>query len=567
MARYRITTPDGKRTFEVEGPDDATSDELQAFARQQAGVSENYPVADGGKVAPDVDPETALIRDVGEGVKELGLGVLEGGANVLDHAADWVQSGLNSAGNALGAGNVGDSLNSAWGGGKNDLSAAVPKGVEGYDTIRGIGKIAGEGVGLASLAPLGGGALVQGGIGGAILSDKKDTLGVLMDAGVGAVAGRATEAVFNGARGVVRPQLEDRVQRLLGEGVDLTTGQLAGQRNAVKRLEDIGATVPLVQGPVAEAQRRATVSLNRAATNRALTPIGERLPANVEVGHDTVAYAGDRLRQAYGDVLPRLSGNLDQQFSTRINTIRTRAQLPAAYDQQIQQVTDELGNAFTRAGPNGQFSGRTLRDASERLEDLSSAWRRSDDPYLRRIGDVAQQYREQLHALARRQNPRDAARLRDIDRGYASLVRVEKAAAGTADGVFTPRQYDSAVRNSDRSVRRRMSGRGQALDQQLSSDAASVMPNMAAQGGSKDVNSLIALGAIGTGVMGMQPAAIAAGAGIIGGRQLYRPGAQDAIRAFMARNPGPARDALGRLLEAGSAASPYAAPALIEQSR
>lgn len=102
MSRYRITTPDGKRTFEVDGPDDATPEELQQFARMQAGVSSNYPVEQ--RAAAQEDPEKALFRDIGGAVGEIGLGALQGGANVLDHAADWTQSGLNAVGQLVGGG-------------------------------------------------------------------------------------------------------------------------------------------------------------------------------------------------------------------------------------------------------------------------------------------------------------------------------------------------------------------------------------------------------------------------------------------------------------------------------
>lgn len=565
MARYRITTPDGKRTFEVDGPDDATPEELQQFARMQAGVSSNYPVEQ--RAAAQEDPEKALFRDIGGAVGEIGLGALQGGANVLDHAADWTQSGLNAVGQLVGGGKWGDSLNSMWGAGKNDLEGALPKGTEGYDTLRGIGRFGGEAAASAPLAALRGGALVQGAAGGALLSDEHSLIGVAKDAGLGAIGARVGEAVLGGAANLARPNLDPRVRTLLNEGVELTTGQMAGQGRPIKRIEDIAATVPLVSTPVADAQRAATVSLNRAATQRALTPIGERLPQGIEPGHEAVAYAGDRLRQAYNDVLPRLSGANDRTFATRVNTVTQRAQLPAEYQQYVDQARTELSNAFQRAGPNGAYSGRTLRDTSERLEDLASGWRRSDDPYVRRAGDLAEEYRQQLHALARRQNPADARRLRDIDRGYASLVRVERAARGVDDGVFSARQYDSAVRNTDRSARRRQSARGQALDQELSSAAAGIMPNTAAQGGSKDVNSLIALGAIASGSLGMQPAALASAAGIVGGRQLYRPGAQAALRDFLSRNPGTARSGIGTLLQYGAAAAPVAAPALEEQLR
>jgi hypothetical protein len=568
--QLKVTGPDGK-PYKMTVPDDATDDEINEAARSVTGVGSDYPVAKGAPV--QADPEDALLADVGTGVAELGKGVAEGGANVLDHAADWVQSGLNAAGQAVAGSNWGDALN---GGKTNDLAGAVSPAPEGYGGLRGIGRFAGEAAATAPLLALPGGAFTQGAAGGALLSDEHSVLGVGKDALIGGGASRLGELGLQALGEIVAPQVSGDVRTLINAGVQPTTGQVAGSaeagarsagRGQVKRFEDVAASVPLAGAAVRGAQSRATESLNRAAVNRTLGPIGEDLPQNVALGHDAVAYAGNRLSAAYNDVLPRLSGRLDQAFSTRVQAIRQRANLPPEYDAMLDQAQQELGNAFTRAGPNGQFSGRTLRDASERLTDLATGWRASDDPYTRMVGDATEQYRQQLHALARRQNPADAARLRDIDRGYASLVRVERAARGTNDGLFTARQYDSAVRGGDRSARRRQSARGQALDQDLSGAASRVMGDTAAQGGSKDVNSLVALGLLGGRALGGDPLAMGGIAAVGAGSAAYTGAGQDVLRGLMTRQAGPVSRGVGDLLRYGARGAPVLAASGVESSR
>jgi len=559
MGKFKIDTPDGK-SFEIEAPEGATEEDVNGIIRQHLGgqfgnsaIETRAPA----RAPAAQDPENALLSDIGSGVAEMGRGVLEGGANVLDHAADWAQSGLNAIGETVGGGKWGDAIN---GGGKNDLTGQVAPAAEGMGTLRGIGNFVGESAALLPAAAMRGGALAQGAASGALLSNSDNALGVAKDAAIGAVGGAIGDTAMRGIASLAAPQLPGNVRTLLDEGVRLTTGQIAGQGGrlgrGIKRVEDIAATVPIIQGMVGGAQRRATEDLNRAAVNRALRPIGERLPGGTEAGHDAVAFAGDRLRAAYSDVLPRLSGGLDQTFQTRVNTIRQRARLPAEYDNLLDQAQAELGNAFQRSGPNGYYSGRTLRDASERLSDLATGWRRSDDPYTRMVGDITEQFRQQLHSLARRQNPRDAARLRDIDRGYASLVRVEKAAASPADGVASPAQYGAAVRNSDTSVRRRQSARGQALDQDLASAGQQVMTNNAAQGGSKDVNSLAMLAALGAGAVGGKVGALAGVGGLGAGAALYSQPVQAAIRGLMARQPGLTAQRAAQLLRYGARGAP-----------
>jgi len=577
QARYRVETPDGQ-TFEIDGPEGASEDQLNELVR--GSLQGKFAANPINRTAPKVaDPEDELIGDIGAGVSELGTGFAEGASHVLDQAADWTQAGLNGIGEFTGIGRIGDALNSVGAEDsqpvQNELASTFAPPRSGLDTLRGVGQFGGEVAATLPLAAVRGGAMVQGALGGALLSDPRDPMAALMNAGIGAVGGQAIQSVMRGAAGAAAPTVSRDARALLDEGqgvaedaIRLTPGMIAGPGSTTKRIEDIAASVPLVGGPVAAAQRRAVEDVNRAAVRRPLRMIGERLPRDVEAGHDAIAYTGDKLRAAYGDVLPRLNGSLDQTFQTRVNTIRQRANLPAEYDRLLDQAQSELGNAFTGAGQNGSYSGRTLRDASDRLDKLAAGWRaNTQDPYIRQVGEVAGEFRQQLHALARRQNPADATRLRNIDRAYASLVRVERGALNTADGVMTPAQYDAGVRGADRSTRKRSVSRGEALDQDLSGAARRTMQNTAAQGGSKDVNSLIALGALGTGVAGLQPTALAAAAGIGVGRAAYSESGQAAIRAIMSRNPGVTARGAAAILRAGSEIAPVVAPAAIEQFR
>ena len=405
------------------------------------------------------------------------------------------------------------------------------------------GKFAGE---MIATAPtmLAGSPLVAGALSGAAVTDKRTLAGVAQDAALGGVSGGVGDLATRAVGRIVAPVVNPMVQRLLDAGIPLTPGQIVGQGGfvgrSVKRIEDSISNLPLVGTAIRGTRARGQDALNRAAVNRALAPIGEALPGNIELGHAAVAHAGDRLSAAYNDVLPRLSGTVDQAFANRIAAIQARAGLPPEYAPQVNQIMTELGRAFTQnPGANGQFTGRTLRDASDRLDKLATVWRTNgQDPYLRQVGDVAQQVRDQLHALARRQNPADAARLRDIDRGYASLVRVEKAAANTDEGVFTAKGYKTATRSADRSARNRQSARGQALDQDLSSAAATVMPSTVGEGGSNAVNGLALMGALGVGALGGAPGAIGAiGAGTAGSL-LYTRGGQRVAQYALARPTG-----------------------------
>lgn len=503
-------------------------------------------------------------------------GVGEGALNVLNHGARWAEAGLNQLGGA------GDVINQ-WG--AEHLGTAPNAAAAEADQQRrldarpvqasGLGKFVGETAATLPLGAVRGGVLAQGALTGALMSDSEGAGGVLRDAGVAAGAGFLGNAAMRGLGRAVAPVVNPVVQRLIDAGVPLTPGQIVGQGGvsgrAVKRLEDSVSNLPLIGTSIRSARARGNDALNRAAVNRALAPIGETLPADVEIGHAAVAHAGDRLSAAYTDVLPQLRGVVDNQFQRRFAAISGRAALPPEYQPQVAQLVQEVGRAFTQnPGANGQFTGRTLRDATDRIDKLASAWRANpNDPYLRTLGDTAQQLREQLFALAARQNPGAATRLRAINRGYASLVRVEKAAAGTSDGAITPGSYKTATRTADRSVRKRATARGQALDQDLSSAAATVMPSTVGEGGSNAVNGLALMGALGAGAAGGSMGALGVVAGGTAGSLLYTQPGQRAAQWLLARPTGQiSRNAAG-LIRAGAPVAGQAAavaPSVISSS-
>lgn len=508
----------------------------QPIPKQRADFAEVNPLSSGGdgvesyRIAQDGlvhfrtasgKETTGLLRDLGPGAEEqyralygkdaplqvdveggsaserpesFGQGIREGFTNVLDNAA----SKLNSL-----TGGVTDSIGQAIGLPTVEQANANRDAEFDASPVRGsgAGRFTGEVLGLAPTALIPGGAFVQGAAGAGVMSNADNPLGFAKDVALGGGIAAVGNALLRGGAQVANPNLSPELTTLFREGVRATPGQMARATNtnvgrAIGKVEDIVGGIPGVGAPIAAAQRAGVEDFSRAPINRALRAIGERLPRDVETGYNAIDHAQQRFTAAYRDVLPRLSGQLDNTFSSRVQAIEQQARIPQGTpaEQAMQQARDELGHAFTRAGPNGTFSGRTLRDASERLNDLSSAWRRSDDPYMRMAGDVANQYRQQLHSLARRQNPQQANRLRDIDRGYASLVRAERGAVAGDAGIATPRQYQSAIRQGDQSARRRQFAAGNALDQDLGNAGVAVLANRAAQGGSRDINGLMAIG-------------------------------------------------------------------------
>jgi len=490
MARYQITTPDGKRTFEVEGPDDATPDELQAFARQQAGVAANYPVDQSGvKPREKVDPETSLVQDVGTGVGELMRGAGEGAANVLDHAADWAVSGLNAAGDLVGGGQWGDDLLSAGKSvglaGKNDLEGAFAPPVKGLDTLRGIGRFGGEAVASAPLGALRGGALVQGLAGGALLSDKKDPFGVAVDATVGGIGGYGAHALLRGASSIAEPAVDDGIKSLVNAGIKVTPGQYGrstgtkfGER--VARTEDRAVSTPFVGDNIVSDRNRSLSDFARATINRAVEPIGLKLPDNIKPGRGAVKWAGDKLSAKYESLLPNLRVQGDDQFLSELSAIHTDAQtLAPSRVTQFNSILNDLGR-YWQGG--GELGGDALKAIDTRLSDRVRRFSSSPDADQQDLGDALQAVRDTLHGLAARQNPQYAGELQSINQGWKGLVQVERASANSKAGI-SPAGYSQAVKQSSDTVRRRGYARGEALNQDLADPASDILPSEIADSG------------------------------------------------------------------------------------
>ena len=432
------------------------------------------------------------------------------------------------------------------------------------------GQIVGNIIGTLPTAALPGGAFVQGAAGGALLSDAQDAGGVLMDAAFGAGGAKAASAALTGIRGAVAPRVSDYVRRLTNAGVELTPGQVLG--GAAKRLENVATSIPFVGDAIRGAQRRGMGTFNRATVNRALAPIGKALPDTVKEGNEAVRFAGNALSQEYDNVLANLNGNVDNTFVTRLGAIRSRANLP---EEELAQFNDivkrEIGALFPRPGGGGNqarasgtaFTGRQLNQVRDRLDKVGSALRaNTQNPYSRALGEAIGDVREQVMSLARRQNPDAADRLRALDKGWSELIRVERAATNATEGVFTPGQYSTAVRQSDRSVRKRAVARGEALAQDFADAARSTLPSNVPDSGTAGRLVTMALGGGAVANPGAVLPAVGAGAATMAA---YTPAATRAFQAAATRQVGPAGNFVARVIDAGRVPISVSAPALLRR--
>lgn len=371
---------------------------------------------------------------------------------------------------------------------------------------------------------------------------------------LGAGGGLAGQAVGSAAARVLNPKTDEGVKKLLAEGVKLTPGEIAG--GAVKRGEDILSSIPLVGGLVKGAQKESIESLNTAAINRSLAPLGKKLPSGLKSGRDAIAYAQDTLGEAYDNLLPKLTGKIDKTFADDMDNLDQAVIGNFALDDADKAVYSKIMDQIVkkRFGNGGQVFGQGIKDIESELGRLSKDFMSDASASKRNLGAALSEAQDSLRSMLERTNPQYADELKNINKGYANFKRVQKAAAsvGASEGMFSPAQLQNAIKAADRSKDKSAFARGGALMQDLSEPAKARMQASIPDSGtpSRALGAAI-LGGAGLSGASLTPAMIAPALAALP----YIPGGRKLAEVMLAQRPNVSRQA-GALLEK---ATPYLA--------
>lgn len=374
----------------------------------------------------------------------------------------------------------------------------------------------------------------------------------LLGAGVGAATGGLLDTGQQRAYAAAarRSEVPSAARVLSREGVELTPGQMLESTPLVgpmaRGVEDALTGVPVL-GPVVQgARNRGIETFNIAAINRALAPIGQRLPRSTTPGYGAVEEAQRRLGQAYDDVLPQVSARLDPQLYDDIARVVDDASAELLPDQ-VQQLGAVLQNRLFRhfEASDSPITGEQFKRIESELGALARRYRNGSDPTTAAFGDAISGVQNALRTMLARQNPSQAERIGRINEGYANLVRIERAAgsgpAQATDGVFSPTQLGVAVRQGGS---RAEQARGGGLLQDLASAGRQALPSRIGDSGTTARGTVTGLLAGGAAIVNPQVAipsiAVTVGA--------YSKPAQAALNAlYRATDRQTADSALGEL--------------------
>lgn len=520
MATFEITSPDGG-TYRVNAPDGATEQDAIAYV-QKNHFKEQAPKID---ATEGMSAGQKTLAGVGMGLSNVATGAKQR----LDEAAAGLESlipGGESISRFFGgktAAQIKDQGQQAIREKKaldSDLSAT------GWGTA---GNMLGMAAGGALAGPLGPvGSSVALGYATPTTEGSKE---VLQNMAVSGALGYGGDKAIKGLSRVVQPKVNPQVQTLMNEGVTPTPGQIMG--GAFAKAEDKATSIPILGDMIAGSQRRAATELNRAAFNRALEPIGQKLPMNVPAGREAVQFTDDALGAAYNKLLPKLTVRADDQFAQQVASLRTMVQegaLDPKYANQFDKVlTTRILDRFQ--GQNA-MTGETLKNAESTLGNEIRRFSTSQDPDAQLLGNALKELQSGLRGLVQRSNPDHAKELQAINQGWANFKRVQRAASmvGAEDGVFSAAQLQNAVKVMDKSKDKGRFAEGRALMQDLSDPGKNVLGAKVPDSGTP--GRLMNLAALGSGVYEpLVPMGLLAGSG------MYTAPAQKVIAQLLTQRP------------------------------
>lgn len=400
------------------------------------------------------------------------LGFYKGLTRPLDNAAIWLENAADQVGLA-------DPI--------NDLASRVGL-VSAHESDRQhrayidqqrdkgvkpglVGEVAGNIVGTAPALLATKNPLAVGGIQGALTTDKPDDAGqVWNDANWGVAGAYVGGKVGDKIADVARPWVSPAVATMKKYGVKVTPGQMGS--DAKRAAEDKMMSLPIV-GPMIAADRETFKdTLNRGAINRALFPLGVKLPDNIATGQEAVAWMQKQAGDAYNKILPGLTLKADPRIAVGIRNAWDIAQSLKPEDQ---QRFLSLIQSKARFAPDGTLSGRALPVALRDIRDLAAKFSKGDaDQQI--LGEALSAVHEGYMDALASQNPAAAKALKAANEAYRNSLVVNRAAAAAAgnEGVATAGQLTTASRMVDRSKNKAATAAGRGPMQDFTKAASAV---------------------------------------------------------------------------------------------
>lgn len=351
---------------------------------------------------------------------------------------------------------------------------------------------------------------------------------------LGAVGGGAVPVLSKAVSRVISPNasVNPQLQLLKQEGVKPTIGQTLG--GFANRIEEKAQSLPIVGDAISYARNKATSEFERAANNRALAPIGEKLPEGI-AGREAVAYTETVLKNKYDEVLNKIGAiGTDTKFNQGLQSLDAmvnKLMIPKADKLKFKAALNDVKSSIDQ---NGVITSDIYKSLESTLGSDAATLARSQAINDNKIAPAVKQLQAELKELLQRQAGSSADELKAANTGWANFKRVQRAAAsvGAEDGNFTPAQFQNAVKALDKSKEKGAFARGNALGQDLGDAGKTILNNKVPNSGTTD-RILWGGGAL-TGAYLANPMLPA---GLLGGAAMYSSPAQWLLRGAVSARP------------------------------
>jgi hypothetical protein len=356
---------------------------------------------------------------------------------------------------------------------------------------------------------------------------------------------------------VVGPNLDAAVKKLIGEGVNLTPGQMMG--GVAQRLEDKLTSVPLLGDIIQSSRIKGIEEFNKAAYRRALEPIGGKVPEST--GRAGMESVKNQLSNAYDDLLPKLTYKPDNILLNNLTNLQK--EITGITPENAKKVSDTVFDVISsRIDKNGEIKGEVFKVVEEKLGGLAKTYKASADADQKLMGDAYATALGELRQNLTRNNPQFAEQLNKINTGFANFARLRSAGSmANTQEMFTPSQLAAAVKAADKSSGKGATATGKALMQDLSDAGAQVLPSTIPDTGTAGraaINS--ALGALlgGGGAYTAQTNPVATGTAALlasAAAAPYAPGVRNLVTMLGGKRP----EAIQKLADLIRESSPFLA--------
>ena len=374
---------------------------------------------------------------------------------------------------------------------------------------------------------------------------------------VGAGGGIIGTGLGRTVANIVAPKLDAAVKKLIGEGVNLTPGQMMG--GMAQRIEDKLTSVPLLGDIIQSSRTKGIEEFNKAAYRRALEPIGGKVPEST--GRAGMESVKNQLSNAYDDLLPKLTYKPDNQFLNNVTNIGK--EVTGIDPQNASKVASVVNDVVSsRLDKNGEIKGEVFKVIEEKLGGLAKTYKASADADQRLMGDAYATALVELRQNLARNNPQFAEQLNKINTGFANFARLRSAGSmANTQEMFTPSQLAAATRAADKSAGKGATATGNALLQDLSDAGVQVLPGKIPDSGTAGrsaINSLVGALLGGGGAATAQSHPVATGTAALLGAAVaapYAPGVRNLVTMLGGKRP----ESIQKLADLIRESSPYLA--------